>query len=57
MKNISAIGYYWGAHQTVKPAWMRAFFEDLLDGLAAGQVKFLVYQAFAPTRRARRCRR
>jgi len=57
VKNISAIGYYWGAHQTVKPAWMRAFFEDLLDGLAAGQVKFLVYQAFAPTRRARRCRR
>jgi NADPH2:quinone reductase len=47
VKNISVIGYYGWAHQTVKPAWMRAFFEGLLDWLAAGQVKPLVSRTFA----------
>lgn len=46
VKNIAAIGYYWGAHKTVKPAWMRASFEELLDWLAAGTLKPLVSQTF-----------
>jgi NADPH2:quinone reductase len=46
VKNIAAIGYYWGAHKTVKPAWMRASFEELLDWLAAGTLNPLVSQTF-----------
>jgi NADPH2:quinone reductase len=46
VKNIAAIGYYWGAHKTVKPAWMRASFEELLDWLAAGSLNPLVSQTF-----------
>ncbi len=38
VKNISAIGYYWGAHKTIRPAWMRASFEELLGWLAAGEL-------------------
>lgn len=47
VKNISAIGYYWGAHRTVRPAWMRASFEELLGWLAAGTLKPLVSQTFS----------
>ncbi|HSO43042.1 MAG TPA: NADPH:quinone oxidoreductase family protein [Rhodospirillales bacterium] len=47
VKNIAAIGYYWGAHKTVKPAWMRASFEELLSWLAAGTLNPLVSQTFS----------
>ncbi|HYN39041.1 MAG TPA: NADPH:quinone oxidoreductase family protein, partial [Rhodospirillales bacterium] len=47
VKNIAAIGYYWGAHKTVKPAWMRASFEELLSWLAAGRLNPLVSQTFS----------
>ncbi|HRK96199.1 MAG TPA: zinc-binding dehydrogenase, partial [Rhodospirillales bacterium] len=47
VKNIAAIGYYWGAHKTVKPAWMRASFEELLSWLAAGSLSPLVSRSFS----------
>lgn len=46
VKNIAAIGYYWGAHKTIKPAWMRASFEELLSWLAADRLSPLVSQRF-----------
>ncbi|MBL8660147.1 MAG: NADPH:quinone oxidoreductase family protein [Rhodospirillales bacterium] len=46
VKNIAAIGYYWGAHKTIRPAWMRASFEELLGWLAAGELHPLVSQSF-----------
>ena len=46
VKNIAAIGYYWGAHKTIRPEWMRASFEELLDWLADGTLNPLVSQTF-----------
>lgn len=46
VKNIAAIGYYWGAHKTIKPEWMRASFEELLAWLASGSLNPLVSQSF-----------
>ncbi len=39
VKNLSAIGFYWGAHKTLAPAQMAASFEELLDWLAAGRLR------------------
>lgn len=46
VKNIAAIGYYWGAHKVLRPDWMRASFEELLDWLGAGALHPLVSQTF-----------
>jgi NADPH2:quinone reductase len=46
VKNIAAIGYYWGAHKTIRPAWMRASFEELLTWLGAGALKPHISQSF-----------
>lgn len=47
VKNIAAIGYYWGAHKTLRPDWMRASFEELLGWLDAGDLHPLVSRTFA----------
>jgi len=39
VKNINAIGYYWGAHRTFAPEMMQASFSELLSWLANGSLK------------------
>lgn len=39
VKNISAIGYYWGAYQSLDPVAFRASTEELLAWYAAGKLK------------------
>jgi NADPH2:quinone reductase len=39
VKNISAIGYYWGAHQRFAPEMMQSSFAELLTWLAEGSLK------------------
>jgi NADPH:quinone reductase len=39
VKNITAIGYYWGAHRTFAPEIMKASFDELLSWLADGSLK------------------
>ena len=39
VKNISAIGYYWGAHRSLAPEWMRGSFTELLRWLAEGLLR------------------
>ncbi len=39
VKNITAIGYYWGAHQRFAPETMRASFTELLTWLADGSLR------------------
>lgn len=39
VKNISAIGYYWGGHRTFAPNWMQASCEELLRWLAQGSLR------------------
>jgi NADPH2:quinone reductase len=38
VKNLTAIGYYWGAHRTQAPESMARSFAQLLDWLAAGKI-------------------
>ncbi len=39
VKNVTAIGYYWGAHRTFAPEMMQASFAELLSWLADGSLK------------------
>ncbi len=39
VKNISAIGYYWGAHGRIAPEWMQGSFTELLRWLAEGLLR------------------
>ncbi len=39
VKNLTVIGYAWGAFQTLAPAAMAASFSQLLDWLAAGRIR------------------
>jgi NADPH2:quinone reductase len=39
VKNIDAIGYYWGAHRTFAPDIMASSFEELLTWLGEGSLK------------------
>jgi NADPH2:quinone reductase len=39
VKNVTAIGYYWGAHRTFAPEMMKASFSELLSWLADGSLK------------------
>ena len=62
VKNISAIGYYWGAHRTLAPQWMRASCEELLGWLARGSLRPHVSQTYplneaTPALQALRARR
>ena len=62
VKNISAIGYYWGAHRTLAPQWMQASFEELLRWLAEGLLRPHVSQTYplgdaTPALQALRARR
>jgi NADPH:quinone reductase len=46
VKNISAIGFYWGAHRTLAPRWMQASCEELLRWLAQGSLRPRVSQTY-----------
>lgn len=39
VKNITAIGYYWGAHRKLDPALVKDSFAELMSWYAAGKVK------------------
>lgn len=39
VKNIAAIGYYWGAHRTLAPHWMQASCEELVRWLGNGELR------------------
>lgn len=39
VKNIDAIGFYWGAHRVFAPEVMNASFEELLEWLGEGSLK------------------
>lgn len=46
VKNISVIGYYWGAHRTLAPEALAASFRELLGWLAQGQLRPHVSKTF-----------
>src|SRR5512134_128334 len=46
VKNISVIGYYWGAHRSLAPDRMQASFEELLGWLAEGSLRPHVSQTY-----------
>ncbi|HRW60788.1 MAG TPA: NADPH:quinone oxidoreductase family protein [Defluviicoccus sp.] len=46
VKNISVIGYYWGAHRTLAAEALAASFGELLGWLAQGQLKPHVSKTF-----------
>ena len=39
VKNITVIGYYWGAHRKLDPALVKRSFAELMDWYAAGDLK------------------
>jgi NADPH2:quinone reductase len=39
VKNLTVIGYYWGAHRSQAPEALRRSFTQLLDWLAAGRIR------------------
>jgi NADPH2:quinone reductase len=47
VKNISAVGFYWGAYTKEMPAVIRASFDELLGWFAAGRLRPLVSHRFA----------
>lgn len=49
VKNISAIGFYWGAHRTLAPRWMQESFEELVCWLGEGSLRPHVSHAFPLT--------
>jgi NADPH2:quinone reductase len=49
VKNISAIGFYWGAHRTLAPRWMQASCEELVCWLGEGSLRPHVSQTFPLT--------
>jgi NADPH:quinone reductase len=46
VKNITAIGFYWGAYAKERPAAMRQSFDELLQWYAAGKLRPLVSHRF-----------
>ena len=46
VKNISVIGFYWGAHRQLDPALIQGSFDELLGWMAAGELKPHVSHAF-----------
>ena len=46
VKNVSVIGYYWGAHRSLAPDRMQASFEELLGWLAEGSLRPHVSQTY-----------
>jgi NADPH:quinone reductase len=46
VKNISAIGYYWGAHRSLAPDRIQASFEELLRWLAEGSLRPHISQTY-----------
>jgi NADPH2:quinone reductase len=46
VKNITVIGFYWGAHRTLAPAWMEGSIETLLGWLTEGRLDPHVSQTF-----------
>ena len=46
VKNIAAIGFYWGAYMKENPGVIRASFDELLGWFAAGKLRPLVSQRF-----------
>jgi len=46
VKNIAAIGYYWGQHRTIAPELMDASFDTLLGWLAEGSLRPHVWRTF-----------
>ena len=46
VKNISAIGYNWGALRTIAPAWMQASCEELVRWLGEGSLRPHVSQTY-----------
>ena len=46
VKNITAIGYYWGAHRTFAPEIMKESFDELLSWLADGSLRPLVSRIY-----------
>jgi len=46
VKNLSVIGFYWGAHRTLDPELVQRSFDELLGWTAAGQLKPHVSHAF-----------
>jgi len=47
VKNITAIGFAWGAYRELNPSWMRESLEELIQWLAAGELRPHVSQTFA----------
>ncbi|HVO17463.1 MAG TPA: NADPH:quinone oxidoreductase family protein [Alphaproteobacteria bacterium] len=47
VKNISAVGFYWGAYNRERPSVIRDSFVALLDWFVAGKLRPLVSQRFA----------
>lgn len=47
VKNVTVIGFYWGAYLSIDPARIAASFEELLGWLAAGQIRPYVSHRFA----------
>ncbi|NVJ90090.1 MAG: NADPH:quinone oxidoreductase family protein [Methylocystaceae bacterium] len=46
VKNITCIGYHWGAYRTLDPASLRASFAELMDWIDAGSLKPHVSMSF-----------
>ena len=47
VKNVSAIGFYWGSYRAKNPARVRASFETLLGWVAEGKLRPHVSESFA----------
>lgn len=47
VKNITAIGFAWGAYRELNPAWMRGSLDELIRWLATGELRPHVSQTFA----------
>jgi len=52
VKNVTAIGYYWGAHRTLAPDLIAASFDELLAWYADGALKPHVSMTFPMTEAA-----
>ena len=47
VKNLSVIGYYWGAHRSLAPDALAASFRELLDWLGEGRLRPHVSKTYA----------
>jgi len=52
VKNVTAIGYYWGAHRTLAPDLIASSFDELLTWYTAGDLKPHVSMTFPMTKAA-----